>query len=523
MPFTLTERHLEMLFEAANFELPANEMIFAGLRGCFPVALGGSDFAGSHPLEYIGTDYRHLRCTLLQWKPGSGFAVFPGSTVPHEDSVRARISANGVGVNQLALGFYQGRHGYRKDDHMRSKPERRHRAFVNDSVLPVWRTGDDTDFEGDDRLDTNTVPGDNIHCAWQQNAAADNYSSLGCQVVVGRPRVLARDWTDELGPWARFVDNAYALPQQRFRYALFSGREVLALATAPNPADRYQTVRFGSTGELVELVQLALLRHGFDVGTAGADGECGFGTITALRKFQTEHFGPVGVDLIVGATTAQVLGMTWPKLGGALPPIVDALPPLPGAPPLPSRPASASGAAEAAEPNYRSLTPGGFFSDKPFDTSVKRAIRTNNPGALNISQWQRTFPGFAGITGADGSGNRTTIYVTPEHGICAWHHLLANRYGFGEHGTLKVGTLARKYAGVASETDPAARTYITGWRRWSGNTLTAASVLRLDDDADMVVLARAMFAHEIGAQSPLNDDQITNALTLRRNGTLPND
>ena len=520
MPFALSEAHLQTLFEASNFVIPDGEMIFIGLRGCVPLDVSGTGFAGSHQVEYLGVDYLHLRCSLVQWKPGSGFAIFPGSTVPHLSSVQARIAHGGAGVNQLALGYYRGTHGYYRGDHKLDTPMRRHRAFRNDSVLPVWRTGDDADFEGDDRLDTTSVPGDNIHCAWQQNAAAATYSSLGCQVIVGRPRVVARGWADELGPWAKFVENAYGPSQSRFRYALFSGREVMALAGGT--PKRHPTVRFGSEGELVEVVQDALIQNGYDVGQAGSDGDCGFGTITALRLFQTQKFGKTGVDLIVGPSTAQALGLAWPQIGGPVPPLIEpvAEPSGPSAPaPNPVTPGSAP--APAAAPNYRSLTPGGFFSSTPFDLSVKRSIRTNNPGALNISAWQRAFPGYVGQTQPDGAGNRTAIYVTPEHGIAAWFHLLTDRYGFGQNGSIQISDLARRYAGVPSATHPAARSYVAGWRRHSGNVLSGTSVVRLNNDPEMVTLAKGMFGHEIGAASPLSAAQVTNALALKRSGTLP--
>lgn len=55
----------------------------------------------------------------------------------------------------------------------------------------------------------------------------------------------------------------------------------------------------------------------------------------------------------------------------------------------------------------------GWFSATPDDTGISRAIRTNNPGALNMSAaWQRMRPGFVGQTPADAAGNVTTIYQT---------------------------------------------------------------------------------------------------------------
>lgn len=179
------------------------------------------------------------------------------------------------------------------------------------------------------------------------------------------------------------------------------------------------------------------------------------------------------------------------------------------------------GLAATAGPNYRSLTPNGFFSSTPGDTSMKRSIRTNNPGALNISNWQKNFPGYVGVTQPDNAGNVTTIYVTPEHGAAAWYNLLTDRYGYGENGSFKLVDLAKKYAGAPSTTAPAVTSYVKGWRKWSNNVLDGNSVTHLDDIADVLLLAKAMFRHEIGGNSPLHDDQITTGVTLKRAGDLP--
>ena len=172
-------------------------------------------------------------------------------------------------------------------------------------------------------------------------------------------------------------------------------------------------------------------------------------------------------------------------------------------------------------PNFRSLVAGGFFSDNPSDLSVKRSIRTNNPGALNITSWQRAFPGFAGETQADAEGNVTAIYVTPEHGVGAWYHLLTNRYGYGERGTIMIGALAQKYAGVNSDEAPAAKKYVKGWRRWSGENFEKYSTVNLANNGEVLMLARAVFCHEIGGPSPLRDNQITEAIRLKKDGSLP--
>lgn len=523
MAFKLKEEHLVKLFKAANFSVPNDEMVFVGLRGCVPLMSGGTDFADNHMLEYLGTDHVHLRCTIAQWRPGNGLAVFPASTVPYIDQIKAAVKKGGSGTNMLALGYFHGRHGYTKGDHGLSRPASRHRAFRNESFLPLWRTADDADYEGDDLFQTHTVPYDNIHCAWQQNASANWFSSNGCQVIVGRPRVIAKGWNAELGPWATFVDNAYALSQSRFNYALFSGREVAAAASLSDTHPP-QTVRFGSSGELVELVQDALMKHGYDIGPAGADGDLGLGTVMAISRFQKAHFGAQSIDLIVGHQTAGQLGLKWPAVGQPNPAYLDAADLEDTSPGTMMHPASASGnggAKTEAKPNYRSLVNGGYFSKDPFDLSQKRSLRTNNPGALNITAWQVNFAGYVGKTQPDFAGNETTIYVTPEHGIGAWHYLLTDRYGYGATGSMRLAELARKYAGVPTEDHPAVAGYVKGWRKWSVNALDGNTVVKLDNDSDMLLLAKGMFGHEAGEKSPLLDAQIKEALKLKRSGKLP--
>src|SRR4029078_9899565 len=70
--------------------------------------------------------------------------------------------------------------------------------------------------------------------------------------------------------------------------------------------------------------------------------------------------------------------------------------------------------------SFGPLVKNGWFSATPDDTDISRAIRTNNPGALNLSTWQRTRPGFVGQTPAAAAANIHAIYRTPEQGIAAW-------------------------------------------------------------------------------------------------------
>ena len=168
---------------------------------------------------------------------------------------------------------------------------------------------------------------------------------------------------------------------------------------------------------------------------------------------------------------------------------------------------------------YGSLVPGGFYSSDPYNQSVPRAIRTNNPGALNYSKWQSIRKGFAGVTPADNAGNVTTIYRTPEHGVAAWYHLLAAIYGFGATPTFTLLQLAQRYAGASSGS--AVSAYIAGWTHWSQGALTQTSTLAASNPSQMLVLAKAMFSHEAGRSTPVQDQQIIFGIQNEQAGTLP--
>jgi hypothetical protein len=170
---------------------------------------------------------------------------------------------------------------------------------------------------------------------------------------------------------------------------------------------------------------------------------------------------------------------------------------------------------------FGSLVPGGFFSSDPDDLHVPRSVRANNAGALNISNWQKSRKGYAGVTFPDGAGNVTTIYRTPEHGVAAWYHLIAGVYGFGASGKFTTLELAERYAGAETSDNKAVRAYCAGWNHAANGKLPEDLEISLNDAKAMLLLARAMFAHEAGKPSPLHDDQISFAITAERGGTLP--
>jgi uncharacterized protein (TIGR02594 family) len=213
-----------------------------------------------------------------------------------------------------------------------------------------------------------------------------------------------------------------------------------------------------------------------------------------------------------GVMTSLVMAAASPAAARTISPQADL-----AMAPTPATPAPQPGTLS----RFGSLVPGGFFSSDPFNHSVPRSIRTNNAGALNISSWQRTRPGFVGVTESDGSSNQnvTTIYRTPEHGVGSWFHLIKDIYGFGDAGNFRIDELAKRYAGSAA--GPEVTAYVNGWSHSSHGKIVAATVISLASDEDMLTLAKAMFGFEAGIVTPLHDDQITFATAHERAGTLP--
>jgi hypothetical protein len=194
--------------------------------------------------------------------------------------------------------------------------------------------------------------------------------------------------------------------------------------------------------------------------------------------------------------------------------------PLAPEPPV-TPPAPATGFNARYGTTFCALAPGGFYSDNPDDPNVHRSIRTNNPGALNFSSWQKARLGYVGVTQPDNSPdhNVTTIYRSPEHGVAAWYELLAVRYGF-PGGVFTLHDLAVRYAG-GSGNAAAVQTYVDGWNRWLRPPLPVTTQIAATDQKAMLTLGKAMFSHEAGAPTPVHDDQIAWGIEREMAGTLP--
>lgn len=73
----------------------------------------------------------------------------------------------------------------------------------------------------------------------------------------------------------------------------------------PMPTTTKPTLRKGSRGEYVTLLQTQLIQQGYSVGSTGADGIFGSDTLYAVKKFQLDH--GLQMDGIVGQATWKAL------------------------------------------------------------------------------------------------------------------------------------------------------------------------------------------------------------------------
>jgi hypothetical protein len=305
----LTEAHLIALWKRSLFPFESGQIVVFGMRSCLPVDYAGTSVAPSHPIGLTSLDYRTMRCTLGQWRPGSGFSLFPGSTVPYGGAVAAAVPRGGKGVNQLGRGRYLN---YIAGWHKRAEGPRGHWALLQDCAITLQRTADDTEYDEGDRWEVGRIAGDNIHCAFGMGPGAAipdaRYSSLGCQVVAGTVRKGAE--ASERGPWAKFID-AFRRDggETRAEYVLFDGLEVQQMIRT-QCRGKSVILRMGSQGDLVTLLQRRLAAK---LGRAiETNGTFGVQTFLALTEFQAKTLGPNNDDGIAGPETAAALDFALP-------------------------------------------------------------------------------------------------------------------------------------------------------------------------------------------------------------------
>lgn len=154
---------------------------------------------------------------------------------------------------------------------------------------------------------------------------------------------------------------------------------------------------------------------------------------------------------------------------------------------------------------YRSLVPGGFFSDTT-NANYKPSIRFNNPGAINgNAAWVKAYPGFV-KTVVIGGGNPIAVFETPEQGVALWWQLLSN---YRSAGAKTVRQVINRYGGGQNYSQ-----YVNFVVRYTN--FPPEMEVDLSNDVMLIKLGKAMFRYEAGSETPLLDEQIRYGLNLGR-------
>ena len=166
-------------------------------------------------------------------------------------------------------------------------------------------------------------------------------------------------------------------------------------------------------------------------------------------------------------------------------------------------------------PHYRSLVPGGYFSDdppRPVHLKPGHTARaSNNPGALNSGHaWIEAFPGYV-YKCETTPGNFTAIFEAPEYGIACWWKLLG-RYKKALDPNFTLHNIIYTYCGQGREKQAADYLhYVTGRTK-----LPESYLVDLPTDSPLLNIARAFFRYEAGEESPVLDAQIEYGFNFAR-------
>jgi len=302
-----TSDNLRKLLRVNAYPYSETQYMVFGIRGAKPINADFDTFKTSHTIEMSDVNYLNPNCIIGVWNPTQNkLALFPGSTVPHLKYIKRQKEGTGK-ANAMQSGFYNF---YEKGFHNPSA-NHAHKALRLATNIVLRRSNNDLVYSNDDPIEVGN-PHDNIHAAYCDDSSG-NYSSAGCQVIVGQPKCKGRGNLDNTGYWKKFYAIIYneAVSQTHFNYSLFRYVDAEAAATMGEGLMDAR-LRFGSKGNIVLELQNKLKAKGYFHTTV--DGEYGRNTLIAVMAFQKDTFGVNEADGVVGTKTASKLGLTLPKL-----------------------------------------------------------------------------------------------------------------------------------------------------------------------------------------------------------------
>lgn len=304
---TFTSDNLRKLHRVNSYPYSETQYMVFGIRGAKPVSPAFDTFKDAHSIEMSDVNYLNPKCIIGIWNPVQNtIALFPGSTVPHLKYIKKHKEGTGK-ANSMMSGFYNF---YEKGTH-NPNPQHAHKALKLATNIVLRRSNNDLVYGADDPIEVGN-PHDNIHAAYCDDITG-NYSSAGCQVIVGQPKCQQRGSLDNTGYWKKFHSVIYtdATSQNHFNYSLFRYADIDAAATVGS-GQMDARLRFGSKGNLVLALQEKLKSKGYF--HTILDGDFGRNTLIAVLAFQKETFGTNEADGVVGNKTAGKLGFTLPQL-----------------------------------------------------------------------------------------------------------------------------------------------------------------------------------------------------------------
>ena len=97
--FKIKHEYLQKLCEINSFNIPKDQLVFFGLRGCQQVDEDNNSNANEISFSLSNIDYTSLNCTILQWNvKNKSIAAFAASTVPHKKYLKGHWRETGKGL-----------------------------------------------------------------------------------------------------------------------------------------------------------------------------------------------------------------------------------------------------------------------------------------------------------------------------------------------------------------------------------------------------------------------------------------
>jgi Putative peptidoglycan binding domain len=300
---TFSSDNLRKLLRVNSYPYSETNMMVFGIRGASIIDEDATSFKHEHWIKEAILNYENPRCIIGIWQPiENKIALFSASTVPNISFIKKQVLRK-TKANCMMSGYYSF---YEKGFHNPSEMGR-HQALRLATNIFLRRSLDDFTFTNTDTVEVGN-PQDNIHAAYCDSIRG-NYSSAGCQVIMGQPKCKRRNQKPNSGHWKIFHDFIYANSQTNFDYALFRFVDAEAVANAGNNPMQAR-LRFGSRGNLVKNLQDKLKAKGY-FGT-NANAEFGRNTLLAVLEFQKDMFGANEADGVVGTVTAGALNLDLP-------------------------------------------------------------------------------------------------------------------------------------------------------------------------------------------------------------------